>query len=229
MKNALIAAFVAASLPALAGTPAKNPVTPPPAAPAPASISYDFVQAGWVHGFDDTFVGDSDGYAIGLSKTLVGNLYGFASFGQSFAEDNVTVSGIDITGESESLSVAFGVGYHVPVASTVDWVIELGAAYGEVDNTITASLGSLSASISADGDAWGAVGSTGFRIALAKWLELDLFYTALYSDDTEEDLTHAGSASLIFRELLAPKLDIVVSGGITEEAEAISAGLRYNF
>jgi hypothetical protein len=224
IKNALVAALVAVSMPAIAGTSGKAPVMPPPTAPAPSSISYDYFEAGWVHTFDaasliviNPFTGsvasdtaDADGYNLGLSATLAGNLYGFASFGQSFAD--VSAGGISI--DIEGLGLAFGLGYHIPLTSTVDFVAQVGAAYSDVDYGFTSI------------DQWGAVGAVGFRAAVTNWLELNLFYTPSYFEDS--DYQNAGTANIIFRNVIS-NVDIVLSGSINEDTESVGAGLRYNF
>jgi hypothetical protein len=232
IKNALVAALVAVSMPAIAGTSGKAPVMPPPTAPAPSSISYDYFEAGYVRGFDavgatagvaigpflfvDSDVADTDGYNIGLSKTLAGNLYGFANFGQSFADLSLFGQSVD----AEVLNASAGLGYHIPLTSSIDFVAQVGAAYLDRDlsgNGLT-QVGTT--------DQWGAVGAVGFRAALTNWLELNLFYTPSYFE--EDDFQNAGSANLIFRNVIS-NVDLVLSGSVNEEFETVGAGLRYNF
>ncbi|MBL9114637.1 MAG: hypothetical protein JNJ83_06480 [Verrucomicrobiaceae bacterium] len=225
IKNALVAVLVAASMPAIAGTSGKAPVTPPPPAPAASSISFDYVEAAWVHGFDaasltvingfngqviGSDVQDTDGYTVGVSATLAGNLFGFANFGQTFA--SLSAAGINV--DADALGVAFGLGYHVPLWSGAEFVIQAGAAYREVDFGF------------ASNDEWGVAGAAGIRWALTNWLELNLFYTPSYFDET--DYQNAGSANLIFRNVIS-NVDLVLSGSINDEFETIGAGLRYNF
>ena len=222
MKTTILLALVATALPALAGS-GKAPAQVAPPAPEASTISYDFIGAGWNRTLDGLSVDglgttDIDGYDINLSKTITGGLFGFANFGQGFAD----ISGQGVTVDLETLAAAVGVGYHVGVASNVDFVVQAGAAYTEFDASasgfgVTVPLGS--------GDEWGAVGAAGFRIALTNWLELNLFYNAGYFDS---EYSNAGSANLIFRNIVST-VDLVLSGSINEDVESIGAGLRYNF
>jgi hypothetical protein len=199
MKTTLIALAVALTVTsANAGTSsAKNPPQQPPAPPAPAcnTISYDFVEANWLHSFS----GDgADGFGVAINKTIVGNLFANADYNQYFNPDQ--------------FDVAAGLGYHVPLTSCIDWVVKASVVYGETDFD----------------EAWSGSVGTGFRIGLASWLQLDVFYHGFYYDF--EDYTSSGSAALIFREIIAPKVDIIIAGSIGEDDyEAISAGIRYNF
>jgi hypothetical protein len=59
-------------------------------------------------------------------------------------------------------------------------------------------------------------------------LQFDVFYHGYYSNF--EDYSNSGSAALIFREILAPKMDVIVSGSVGEgDYQSIAAGIRYNF
>jgi hypothetical protein len=146
-----------------------------------------------------SFAGDgSNGYGIALNKTIAGNLFGFADFNQLFSPDEYYVGG--------------GLGYAVPLTSCIDWVTKVGAVYSDTQF---------------DQNWNGTVGS-GFRIGLAQWLQLDVFYHGYFSDF--EDYTNSGSAALIFREIIAPKVDTIVACSIGEgDYQSISAGFRYNF
>jgi hypothetical protein len=104
-----------------------------------------------------------------------------------------------------------GLGYHLPLTSCIDWVGKVGALYS--DDLV--------------GQTWGAEVATGLRIGITKWLQLDLFYSGRFVEfDTWES---AGSAALIFREVLAPKLDFFVLGSVGEDYESLYTGIRYNF
>ena len=229
MKSTILLALVATALPALAGSgKAPAPVAPP--APEASSISYDFIGAGWTReldGFNLSEVGlgssDVDGYNINLSKTIAGGLFGFASFGQGFGDTSVSVFGNDLTVDLETLSAAVGVGYHVGVASNVDFVVQVGGAYADAD--VSASVGGFTASVRAR-EEFGAIAAVGFRAALTNWLELNLFYTPSYFEDS--DFANAGTANIIFRNIVST-VDLVLSGSINEETESFGAGLRYNF
>ncbi|MBL9118134.1 MAG: hypothetical protein JNJ83_24215 [Verrucomicrobiaceae bacterium] len=201
MKNTLLtlalALVVSNANAGVSGDIAKNPVLPPPVAPAPAcnNISYNFFEASWLH----SFAGEgADGFGVALNKSIAGNLFATADYNQFFSPDQFDVAG--------------GLGYFVPVTSCVHWVTKASLVYSETDFD----------------DAFSGSAGTGFRIGLSQWLQLDVFYHAFWYDFDE--LTHSGSAALIFREILAPNVDVIVSGSAGEEDyQAISAGFRYNF
>lgn len=217
MKTTILLALVATALPAFAGSgKAPAPVAPP--APEASTISYDFVGAGWTRVSDGLFgLDDTDGYNIGLSKTITGGLFGFASFGQQFGDLSEGDAALDV----DFTALSFGAGYHVGIASNVDFVVQVGAGYREGGANLTIP----GATLSAQGSEWGVVAATGFRIALTNWLELNLFYTPDYFDSSYRN---AGTANLIFRNIVST-VDLVLSGSIDEETESFGAGLRYNF
>jgi hypothetical protein len=146
-----------------------------------------------------SFAGDgSDGYGLALNKTIAGNLFGFADFNQFFSPDEWYLGG--------------GLGYAVPLTSCIDWVTKVGVVHSDTQFD----------------QAWNGTVGTGFRVGLAQWLQLDVFYHGYYSDF--EDYTSSGSAALIFREIIAPKVDVIVAGSVGEaDYQSISAGIRYNF
>ncbi len=219
MKSTILLALVATALPVFAGSgKAPAPVAPAPA-PEASTISYDFIGAGWTREFDGPIGEDVDGYNINLSKTISGGLYGFATFGQGWSD----ISGSGVTIDLETLSAAVGVGYHVAIASNVDFVVQVGGAYEEGD--ITGSGFGVTIPLAAR-EEFGAVAAVGFRAALTNWLELNLFYTPSYFEDS--DFANAGTANIIFRNIVST-VDLVLSGSINEETETIGAGLRYNF
>ncbi len=203
MKNNILTlalALVVSS--ANAGTSSsKQPTMPPPAPPAPAcnDLSYNFFEATYVHNFGENDT-DTDGYALTLSSTIVGNLFGFAEFNQGF-------------GDSDFISADAGLGYHVPLTSCIDFVVKAAIVYDDYDNS--------------DSEIWSGLGGVGFRIGLAKWLELDLFYHAFWDDF--DKVESSGSLALIFREVIAPKVDIIIDGVVGENSQGLSAGFRYNF
>jgi hypothetical protein len=105
-----------------------------------------------------------------------------------------------------------GLGYFVPVTSCLHWVNKAGLVYSDTqyDSALNGNIG------------------TGFRIGVTNWLQLDVFYHGYYAEFST--YTSSGSAALVFRELLAPKMDMIVSGSVGEgDYQAMSAGLRYNF
>ena len=121
MKNALIVALVAASLPAFAGTPAKNPVTPPPPAPA-AGFSYDNVSLAYTAGFNNS---DhvSDGLSAAVNVSITDMIFGYAGLG--FSGDGSL---------DDVFSARAGAGAHFAlVAGKLDAVLTAGAVYVDVD------------------------------------------------------------------------------------------------
>lgn len=201
MKNTLLTLALALVVSnANAGTSAKNPVAaPPPPAPACNSISYDFVEGGYGHIFNDDGA-DADGAYLTLSSTIAGNLFGFAEVNQYFSDDG------------DLFSADAGLGYHVALTSCIDWVIKAAIVYDDPEN---------------GSEVWSGIAATGFRVGLAKWLELDAFYHVFW-EDFDRDV-HGGSVALIFREIIAPKIDLVTAGVFTEDGQAITAGIRFNF
>lgn len=240
-----LSALLASATVANAGSP------PPPAMPpvaAPSSISYDFIEAGYVHSWNDLpydVFDEGDGYQIGLNKSLTDSLYLFAGFGQIFSDDSTSIDtflgDIELEGDLDTLGAQLGLGFHLPLTSTIDWVIEAGGTYARTELDVTARLGGTTVEIddAAEADGFGFTARTGFRIALTNWLELDLFYRYLWADidgevggfdfDIGSNEGHVGEANLIFRNLGASNLDLVLGYSYAEEAQAASAGIRYNF
>lgn len=142
---------------------------------------------------------EADGFGAHISKSITGNLFGFGSYNQFW-------------GDTDFLSLDAGLGYHIPMTSCVDLVGKVACVYDESDFDEAFS---------------GTVG-LGFRIGLAQWLQLDLFYHG-YAYEFEE-YSNSGSAALIFREVIAPSVDVIVAGGLGEDDyQQVSAGFRYNF
>jgi hypothetical protein len=105
-----------------------------------------------------------------------------------------------------------GIGFALPVNQCIDWVSKLGAVYSDTDYA----------------QQWNGTIGTGFRMGLTQWLQMDVFYHGYYSNF--EDYSNSGSAALIFREVIAPKVDIIVYGSIGEDDyQSVATGLRYNF
>lgn len=198
MKNTLLTLALGLAVSSVqAGGDPKNPLPPSqPPPPACNTISYDFIEAEYQHVFGES---ESDGYGIALSKTLNGNLFGFAAVNQYF-------------GDVDMISTDAGLGYHIPVTNCVDLVVKAACVY-EDDNW---------------GSAWSGTAGAGFRVGLAQWLQLDVFYHGFWYDFDE--YFNSGSAALIFREVVAPRVDVIVAGSVGEgDYEQITAGFRYNF
>ncbi len=105
-----------------------------------------------------------------------------------------------------------GIGLALPVNGCIDWVSKLGAVYSDTfyAQQMNGTFG------------------TGFRMGLTNWLQMDVFYHGYYSNF--EDYSNSGSAALILREVIAPKVDLIVYGSVGEgDYRAIATGFRYNF
>jgi hypothetical protein len=112
----------------------------------------------------------------------------------------------------DQFDIAGGLGYFVPLTSCIHWVNKASVVYSDYEGD-TAFSGSV---------------GTGFRIGLTNWLQFDVFYHGFWYDF--DNYTSSGSAALIFREILAPKVDVIVAGSVGEDDyQGISAGFRYNF
>lgn len=251
--NNLICAAVFASLSAVrAGdvpAPASGPSVAPMVADEPSAISYDYIEAGYVHGWLDMpfdLFEDHDGYRIALSKSLNQSVYLFAGFDQVFSDDTGSVhtdlGRIKLDGDLDSLGAQAGVGFHLPVTNRIDWVIEAGGTYGRTELDLTARLHSHNyhsdEAVKVDG--FGVTGLTGFRLSLTSWLELDVFYKYVWSDldadivDVNVDHIggqdgHMGMAKLIFRDIASSNFDFVLGGTAAQDAQSVSASVRYNF
>ena len=235
--------------PAFAGTP--DVPAHPPMAPAPllSSISYDYVEASYSHAWlDDTpfdLFEDQDGYAIGLNKSIGQNVFLFADFSQWFASESGEVNAfgfdVDASGDTNTLEAVLGLGFHVPVTGSIDWVIQAGGTYSrlEVDAEVSFGGNRFEFDEAINGDGFGVQASTGFRIACTSWLELNLFYQYGWSEidfeilgedvGSEDAHVHAGKAAIIFRNVGVRNLDLVFSGIVAESAQTANAGLRFNF
>jgi hypothetical protein len=113
---------------------------------------------------------------------------------------------------TELLSIDAGLGYHVPVTQCIDFVVKAASVY---DDSIY-------------GSAFSGSGGLGFRMGLTSWLQVDVFYHGFWYKF--EDYSNSGSAAVILREVIAPKLDVVLSGSVGQEDwQTVSAGLRFNF
>ena len=184
------------------GKDAKAPVIAPPEAPPPPScnISYDYFEGGWTHVMPDAGSA-GDGYFVSMNKSINDRFFALLHGGQTFFSN------------SDFLDVAGGVGFHAPIGDCFDWVVKTAAFYED-------------SSLFGSNTGWNV--GTGFRVSLAKWLELNTFYHA--SDYWSGDgIDHAGTASVILKEILLPRFDTVLSGVYTDAGTAVSVGMRYNF
>ena len=204
MKNTILALTVLATASlANAGTSSgKALATPPQTPPAPAcsTISYDFVEAGYGRIFGD--FADANGAYATFSSTIAGNLFGFVEANQYWGENN----------SGDFFSADAGLGYHIPLTSCIDWVVKAALVYDSPEG---------------GDDTFSGIAATGFRFSLGSNLEINTFYNAFWSEF--EDVIHGGTLALIVRDVLAPKVDVVIAGIVTEEGEAATLGLRYNF
>jgi len=209
MKNitaSLVFLIASAAVAGPMGYDSKNPKAPvlPPPAPIPepsCRISYDFLEAGYNHVMPDEG-STGQGYYLGFNKSINENFYGWGHGGQTF---NTGWDQVDVAG---------GLGVHVPVGRCFDWVTKVGCLY-----------------VNGEGESnWGVVGGTGFRFSVASWLEINTFYhfSNTFADPTDWR-EHSGSAALIFKEVLMPRVDTVLAGVYADSGTGVSLGLRYNF
>lgn len=200
MKNTLLTLALGLAVSSIqAGTePGPKNPIPPSQPPAPACNTISYDFAELE--YHHLFSDyESDGIGAHISKTITGNLFGFGSYNQFFDG-------------TELISFDAGLGYHFQVTSCVDFVVKAACVY---DDDIWEQT-------------WSGLTGAGFRVGLAQWLQLDVFYHGFIYDF--EDYISSGSAALIFREVLAPKVDVIVSGAVGEDDyQQVSAGLRYNF
>ena len=244
--QALLLSLAAVGTAAAGTTPAPQPAPTPPA----PTLSYDYLEAGYSHlWLDDTplnLFDNHDGYHLGLNKSITPNLFVLADFTQVFSSESRSLNAFgetfDASGDLNSLDAVLGLGFHTPVTSSVDWVLQLGATYAHLDLDVSARDHrghSWSIDEAATIDGFGIQAATGFRFALANWIELDLFYQYAWSDAEAEVLdnnfassdadVHSGKAALIFRNLAVANLDLVLSGLLAENGQNLLVGLRYNF
>ncbi len=247
----LATALAAASASALIASASAGTAPPPQPTPAPnpPSISYDYLEAGYTHlWLDDTplnLFDNHDGYHLGLNKSLSPNFFLLADFSQVFASESADLhafgQNVSVSGDLNSLSAVLGLGFHTPVARNIDWVLQTGATYSRIELDLEGRNHRYSWSLdeAATIDGFGIQAATGFRFALANWIELDLFYQYAWSDAEAEVLgnnfassdadVHSGKAALIFRNLAVANLDLVLSGLLAENGQNLLVGLRYNF
>ncbi len=211
-------------------------------------ISYDFAQAVYAHGWlEDGVLGsgafeDQDGYAFSMQKSFSEHLYGFGSFGQMFAAEEVALGSMVLDGEMRSKNMVLGVGGHWAVRPGIDWILQVGATYNHsrVDLEGTTPLGRPYAYGDAfRSEGFGVQAATGLRIAVTDWLEWSLLYPLARTNldaeimgmpqEREARAEHSFFTSLIFRKLGGGPVDVVVTGLVSENAQRISAGLRLNF
>lgn len=179
--------------------PSGKTTVPPPPPPPACSISYDFVEAGYGHIWGDDDA-DADGAYFTFSKSITGNLFGFVEASQYWADD------VDF------FSADAGLGFHLPLTPCIDWAIKGAVVYDKVESS---------------DEVWSGIASTGLRIAAAPWLEVNAFYNIFFEDFDRS--VNGGTLAFIFPSIIAPKVDLVAAGVVTEEGEAVTLGVRYNF
>lgn len=163
----LIAAFLAAALPATAGTtPAPAPA--PAAAPVP-ELSYNNFEAGWVYRDFDGFDANN-GYYIYGSYSPINPIFLFAEWGQDFGDD------IDRD------LFATGLGVFIPLTPRVHWVTIAGPGYISTEGA------------GEDDENWAFNASTGLRIKLCASAELEAAYN--FSVESGDEF-HSGSVGLL--------------------------------
>jgi hypothetical protein len=211
------------------------------------SISYDFFEAGYIHTFSDNTPFDimegMDGYGINLAASL-GDIVTFsAGVSQVFSSDSVDLPALGLSGtvDSNALGLSAGVGFHLPINNRIDWVFGVAGTYARLNSdgsgTIDGVYGETDGALLTDG--FGVTGTTGLRMSLASFLELNVFYnhawshqqTELFGFDLGSDDVNANfaSVSLVFKNIAVEKLDFVVGGLYSEDAQSLSASVRYNF
>jgi hypothetical protein len=120
MKSILSALFLAAALTvANAGAPAsssKNPVAPPPPAPACPPLNYSFIEAGYIH--HDSGLGTSDGGYIDFIHDIGSNLFVDGTIGLADGDFSYNEYGA-------------GLGYYIPASDKFHLNIRSGWAYSE--------------------------------------------------------------------------------------------------
>ena len=184
------------------GYDAKAPTLPPPPIPeASCRISYDYFEGGWTHIMPDSG-SDGDGYFLSANKSLNDHFFALVHGGQTFMGDNTLTD------------VAGGIGFHAPVMNCFDWVVKTACFYEDSDYW---------------GDNFGWNVATGIRVSLSSWLEFNTFYHASDTFEDSDGIDHAGTAALIFKDIIHPRFDTVLAGVLTDEATSVSLGLRYNF
>lgn len=197
----ILAMLLLAALPATAGTTMAGSgkctscCTPAPEQP---DFSYNFVEAGWTHlNFDD--FGKTDGYYAHVSFSPVQSLFVFGEWGQDF-------------GNPDRNLLDLGVGVYVPLVKRVHWVTQVGAGW------VDTRAGDASDS------SWAFNASTGLRIRVCSYAELQVAYDLSVDSD---DAHHGASAALLCD--LNKNVQLVLSGHFSEEANGFGVGLRYNF
>jgi hypothetical protein len=198
MRNtiALIALGLAASLPSYAGAPAKGPsLVAPPKEEVRRAISYDFVEAGYAsilsHG-----AGDFYGGYLNLSWSPVNNFY---LFGRAYG----------FGGDADGFDFSAGVGAYVPLFNNVDWLIEGGYSYFDVD----------------DGSVNSGFVSTGFRAMVLPKLELNGNVTVTFPDAGDTSVAVGGGVVYY----LNPSIGLTAGYyyDIEDQSHFYQAGLRY--
>lgn len=196
MKTTLITLILglAASLPSFAGSSAKAPVAPPKEEVRRA-ITYDFVEAGYAS-ILSTDAGDFYGGYVNLSWSPVNNFFVFArayGFG----------------GDGDGFDVSAGVGTYIPLFRDVDFILEAGYNYFDVDDD-----GSNSFFV-----------SPGFRAMLTSKLELNGNVTVSIPD--EGDTTVAVGGGFVY--YLSPSVGLTAGYyyDLEDESHFYQAGVRY--
>ncbi|MBL9117266.1 MAG: hypothetical protein JNJ83_19825 [Verrucomicrobiaceae bacterium] len=198
MRNtiALIALGLAASLPSYAGAPAKAPAPiAPPKEEVRRAIAYDFVEAGYASILSND-AGDFYGGYLNLSWSPVNNLY---VFGRIYG----------FGGDGSGLDFSAGVGAYVPLFNNVDWLVEGGYSYFDLD----------------DGSESAGFVSTGFRAMVLPKLELNGNVTVTFPEAGDTSVAVGGGFVYYINT------NVGVTAGyyydLEDESHFYQAGLRY--
>jgi hypothetical protein len=206
MKTILSAIFALATSAAFAGSPPQPAAIPSSVPPVPVqkdnslgAFAYDYLELGWNHVDFDQY-GEGDGYNAAVSVMVIPHLLLWADWAQNYGDvvDTRTLAG--------------GAGFVLPLAPNVHWVTTAGAGWTEARGA------------AGDADDTVFVGSTGLRVSLLEWLEVQASYNvAAGSGDT----VSSGSAALLFD--LGEQVQFVASGSFSDDATGFGAGIRYHF
>lgn len=180
-----------------------------PLAAQAEGLSYNYVEGRYVNTDIDDVDVDVDGYDINASGLIAPNFFLFGSYGQQETESINN-------GKLEYTTGTFGLGWRMPLNNQVDLVAKGGLLYGEIDGKGSAS--------GLDDDDTGFLLNGGVRALLMPNFEVNGGVT--YADVLDDDETTLDVGAVFS---FTPAFAAVAGASFGSDANAYSAGLRFNF
>lgn len=172
-------------------------------------ISYDYLEAAASKGelLDEDFTG----YGVAGSFSITESVFMRGSYSNGTSDDEFRVG--FMTDEIELSTFTFGLGYHLPISSSTDFVSNLSYISGEVD------FGN------ADEDANGYIFDIGLRSMVMPNLELEGLVAYTDGSDSDGDVSFEANAKFF----VTPAFALILGYSDGDDTSGLAAGIRLNF